>query len=41
MVYKCDMSNVRYVDMIKVALFRVALFRVTSERLYKSSKLAS
>ena len=29
------MSNVRYVSIIKVALFRVALFKVTSDSFIK------
>ena len=28
------MSNVRYVNIIKVALFKVALFKVTSDALF-------
>ena len=31
------MSNVRYVNIIKVALFRVALFKVTSDLFIKVS----
>jgi hypothetical protein len=31
------MSNVRYVDIIKVTLFRVALFKVTSDPFIKVS----
>jgi hypothetical protein len=30
-VYTCEMSNVIYVNMIKVPLFNVALFKVTSD----------
>ena len=31
----CDMSNVRYVNIIKVVLFRVALYKVTSDPVIK------
>ena len=31
------MSNVRYVNIIKVALFKVVLFKVTSDRFNKVS----
>ena len=34
-VYTCDMSNIRYVYIIKVTLFRVALFKVTSDPFIK------
>ena len=34
-VYTYDMSNIRYVNIIKVALFKVMLFKVTSDPFLK------
>ena len=34
---KCDLSNVRYVNIIKVALFRMGLCKVTGDPFIKVS----